>query len=146
MTAQIGNAPPDPKSVPAQPAKAQKIQRKAVNQPGAGQRVLLVEDEALVGMMMRDTLTDLGFQVVGPFCKLIDAVEALNTESFEAAVLDVNLRGDTIYALAEQIAGRGIPFIFVTGYGSEAIDARFANIPVLQKPVDRAALRRIFWQ
>jgi two-component sensor histidine kinase/DNA-binding response OmpR family regulator len=146
MTAMIGNTSSEPRKAAAPSAKGHPIQRKAVGQLDAGQRVLLVEDEALVGMMMKDTLTDLGFQVVGPFCKVIDAVEALNGEPFQAAVLDINLRGDMIYTLAEEIAGRGIPFIFVTGYGSEAIDSRFANIPVLQKPVDRAALRRIFWQ
>jgi hypothetical protein len=59
-----------------------------------------------------------------------------------AAVLDVNLAGEKIYPLAEQLSGRGIPFVFVTGYAADAIDDRFAGVPVLQKPVDGAALRK----
>jgi hypothetical protein len=57
--------------------------------------------------------------------------------------LHPNLRGETIYDLAERLTGQGVPLVFVTGYGPEAIDGRFANVPVLQKPVDSAALRRV---
>jgi PAS domain S-box-containing protein len=104
-------------------------------------RILLVEDEALVGMMMKDLLTEIGFQVVGPFGKVADAIEAIDQE-LQAAVLDINLSGETIYGLADELTGRGVPVVFVTGYGPEAVDGRFANIPILQKPVDNVALRR----
>ena len=106
-------------------------------------RVLLVEDEVIVGMMMKDVLTEIGFHVVGPFGKVSDAIEVIDRERLGAAVLDVNLRGEMIYGLADELTGRGVPLVFVTGYGPEAIDARFANVPVLQKPVDSAALRRV---
>jgi two-component sensor histidine kinase/DNA-binding response OmpR family regulator len=145
MTAKVGDAILEPQQSSAKAVGDGKNRRRATGVVGTERRLLLVEDEALVGMMMKDTLTDLGFHVVGPFCKLIDAVNALKSEAFQAAVLDVNLRGDMIYSLADEIAGRGIPFVFVTGYGSDAIDARFANVPVLQKPVDRAALRGAFF-
>ena len=105
--------------------------------------LLLVEDETLVGMMMKDTLVELGFHVIGPLDKIDEAIAELDRQSFQAAVLDVNLRGEMIYSLADEIVSRGIPFVFVTGYGSEAIEPRFADIPVLQKPVDQAALRSV---
>jgi CheY-like chemotaxis protein len=124
-------------------AKGGGEQRNVLNSVNGAQRLLLVEDETLVGMMMKDTLTELGFHVIGPIGKVDDAIAELKGEPFHAAVLDVNLRGEMIYSLADEIAGRGVPFVFVTGYGSEAIDTRFADIPVLQKPVDRAALQRI---
>jgi DNA-binding NtrC family response regulator len=106
-------------------------------------RVLLVEDEVIVGMMMKEVLTEIGFHVVGPFGKVSDAIEVIDREPLGAAVLDVNLRGEMIYGLADELTGRGVPLVFVTGYGPEAIDARFTNVPVLQKPVDSAALRRV---
>jgi PAS domain S-box-containing protein len=108
----------------------------------AGGQILLVEDEAFVAMMMRDLIAEIGFHVVGPFGKIADAIENLDRHRLVAAVLDVNLAGEKIYPLAEQLSGRGIPFVFVTGYAADAIDDRFASVPVLQKPVDGPALRR----
>jgi CheY-like chemotaxis protein len=107
------------------------------------QRLLLVEDETLVGMMMKDTLTELGYHVIGPIGSIRDAIAELERQPIETAVLDVNLSGEMVYSLADEMNDRGVPFVFVTGYGADAIDTRFANIPVLQKPVDRAALQRI---
>jgi two-component sensor histidine kinase/response regulator RpfG family c-di-GMP phosphodiesterase len=108
-----------------------------------GRRILLVEDEALVGMMMRDVLTEFGFCVIGPFGRVSDAIEIVDQEMPQAAVLDINLRGEMIYALADKLTGQGVPIVFVTGYGTDAIDGRFANVPVLQKPLDTAALWHI---
>ena len=106
-------------------------------------RVLLVEDEALVGMMMTDFLRDIGFHVIGPFGRVSEAIDAISGEQLQAAILDINLRGELIYELADELTGRGIPIVFVTGYGADAVDRRFADFPVLQKPVDSAALRRV---
>jgi two-component SAPR family response regulator len=106
-------------------------------------RVLLVEDEALVAMMMTDFLRDIGFHVIGPFGRVSEAIDALAQEQPQAAILDINLRGELIYDLADELTGRGIPIVFVTGYGADAVDRRFADFPVLQKPVDSAALRRV---
>lgn len=105
--------------------------------------VLLVEDEALVGMMMADLLSDLGFQVLGPYGRTADAFEAIGRQPINAAVLDINLGGELVYDLAEALVKRGIPIAFVTGYGAEGLDQRFAHSPVLQKPVDSAALRQV---
>jgi PAS domain S-box-containing protein len=110
----------------------------------AGKRVLLVEDEMLVALMMKDLLTDLGFSVVGPFGGIAEAVEGARDVHLDAAVLDINLRGELVYPVAEFLAARGVPFVFITGYGAESIDRRFAHIPVLQKPIERQSLENIF--
>jgi two-component SAPR family response regulator len=67
----------------------------------------------------------------------------LETGEVDAAVLDVNLGGELVYPVAETLARRGVPFIFVTGYGAESIDARFARVPVLQKPIERDMLAQV---
>jgi len=115
----------------------------------AGRRVLLVEDETLVAMMMKDMLSELDYEVVGPFGNIRDASAALLIngipafDGIAAAVLDVNVGGEPIYPLAASIAEQGVPLVFVTGYTRESIDERFATVPVLQKPIEREAIRRI---
>jgi len=109
-----------------------------------GNRILLVEDEALVAMVMRDMLTELGYSVVGPFSQAADATAAAQEEMVDAAVLDINLDGDLVYPIAEVLVARGIPFVFVTGYGAESVDRRYADVPVLQKPIERQTLEGVF--
>jgi two-component sensor histidine kinase/DNA-binding response OmpR family regulator len=109
-----------------------------------GNRLLLVEDEALTGMMMSDMLTELGFDVIGPFGRVADAMAAVGREEFQAAVLDVNLDGEMVYPVADAVLARGVPFVFVTGYSAEGIDRRFAQVPVLQKPIERQMLQSVF--
>jgi CheY-like chemotaxis protein len=116
----------------------------AARQVAPGNRLLLVEDEALTGMMMSDMLTELGFEVIGPFGRVADAMAAVGREDFQAAVLDVNLDGEMVYPVADAVLARGVPFVFVTGYSAEGIDRRFAQIPVLQKPIERQMLRNVF--
>jgi CheY-like chemotaxis protein len=111
-----------------------------------GNRLLLVEDEALTGMMMSDMLTELGFDVIGPFGRVADAMAALKREDFHAAVLDVNLDGEVVYPVADAVVERGLPFVFVTGYSPEGIDRRFAQVPVLQKPIERQMLQSVFFE
>jgi two-component sensor histidine kinase/CheY-like chemotaxis protein len=109
-----------------------------------GNRLLLVEDEALTGMMMSDMLTELGFDVIGPFGRVADAMVAVGREDFQAAVLDVNLDGEMVYPVADAVLALGVPFVFVTGYSAEGIDRRFAQVPVLQKPIERQMLQSVF--
>jgi len=109
--------------------------------PAAGPRVLLAEDEPLVGMMVRDMLEEAGWAVVGPLSDLGQAVQVAREEAFEAAVLDVNLNGSFAYPLAEELHARGVPFVFVTGYAGEGLDERFAGTPALQKPIEAGALQ-----
>jgi PAS domain S-box-containing protein len=109
-----------------------------------GNQVMVVEDEALVAMVVSDALTDLGYQVAGPFSRPDEAIAAVKEGGISAAILDINLAGALVYPVADELLARGIPFVFVTGYGTESIERRFADIPVLQKPIERDALQRIF--
>jgi PAS domain S-box-containing protein len=110
----------------------------------AGNRVMIVEDEALVALAVGEALTELGYSVVGPFSRVAEATRALMQRDVDAAILDVNLGGELVYPLADILAAREIPFIFVTGYAIESIDRRFDRIPVFQKPIERGFLERIF--
>jgi PAS domain S-box-containing protein len=110
----------------------------------AGSSVMLVEDEAIVALAVNDSLTDLGFSVIGPFTRVSDACRALQDQQVDAAILDVNLDGEMVYSLAEMLKDRKIPFVFATGYGAESIDSRFEHIPVLPKPIEKNMLRRVF--
>jgi two-component sensor histidine kinase/DNA-binding response OmpR family regulator len=103
-------------------------------------RVLLAEDEAMIGMMMRDILLDYGLFVVGPCCSLGEAMAAAAAGSFDCAILDLNLGGESVYPVASALRTAGVPFAFVTGYGRESIDERFAEVPILQKPIERTRL------
>jgi PAS domain S-box-containing protein len=109
-----------------------------------GNRILLVEDEILVAMMMKDILTELGFSVIGPFSRLAEAMVAAVHDEIDAGIIDVNLGGEFVYPVADVLAARRIPFVFVTGYGVESIDRRFAYVPIVKKPVQRQVLQRIF--
>ncbi len=110
----------------------------------AGGSIMLVEDEAIVALAVNDSLTDMGFSVVGPFSRISDACRALQDNQVDAAILDVNLAGETVYSLAEMLTARKIPFVFATGYGAESIESRFEHIPVLQKPIEKDMLTRVF--
>jgi two-component sensor histidine kinase/DNA-binding response OmpR family regulator len=107
-------------------------------------RVLIVEDEALVALVLADQLSDMGLSVVGPCSSVTEAKAAVAESDFEAAILDVNLGGELVYPVADLLVLRGTPFVFVTGYGRESIDRRFADVSVLEKPVERRALEEFF--
>jgi PAS domain S-box-containing protein len=109
-----------------------------------GRRVLVVEDEALVAMMIQEFLTEYGHSVVGPIGRASEALAAAKQTDYDAAILDINLGDGTAYPVAEIVAARGVPFVFVTGYEADTVDDRFSHIPVLQKPIERQALQRLF--
>jgi DNA-binding response OmpR family regulator len=87
----------------------------------AGLRVLVVEDEMLIAMLIEDVLADYHCIVVGPFNSVPDALEAAVSENIDLAVLDVNVAGTKIYPVAETLDGRGIPFLLLSGYGDSAV-------------------------
>jgi two-component sensor histidine kinase/DNA-binding response OmpR family regulator len=107
-------------------------------------RVLLVEDEALVAMMIGESLTEFGFQVIGPMATASEALAAARDQHFDAAVLDINLGDGLVYTVAEILMKRGTPFIFVTGYDADSVDPRFSGVTILQKPIERDMLQKIF--
>jgi PAS domain S-box-containing protein len=108
------------------------------------ERILIVEDEALVAMILEDQLADLGISVAATCASVPDAMRAIENSAPQAAILDVNLRGQLVYPVADCLMDRGIPFVFVTGYGRESIDRRYSFVKVLEKPVERQALEGLF--
>ncbi|MEZ5828328.1 MAG: response regulator [Hyphomicrobiales bacterium] len=107
-------------------------------------RVLLVEDEALIAMMIEDQLTQLGFEVVGPAATASQAIALCEDCDIDGAVLDINLgAGQRSDPIAEHLYEHGIPFVFVTGYGQAGVDERFADASVLQKPFTLPQLRQL---
>jgi PAS domain S-box-containing protein len=143
MSIPLGERGAPTEGVPCEPVAAQP-NGAGPHKVVPGNRLLLVEDEALTGMMMSDMLTDLGFDVIGPFGRVADAMAAIKREDFHAAVLDVNLDGEVVYPVADAVLARGVPFVFVTGYSADGIDRRFAQVPVLQKPIERQMLQSVF--
>ena len=106
----------------------------------AGLRVLVVEDEMMVSMLIEDMLQDLGCKVVGPASRLEEAIELANNEELDCAVLDVNLGGgETVFPQAEALRARGVPFVFATGYGILPSDG-YPDTPLIRKPVDQDQL------
>jgi two-component sensor histidine kinase/two-component SAPR family response regulator len=108
----------------------------------AGRRILLVEDEPLVAMMMTQIIGDLGGEVVGPYSTLAEALAA-PLEPVEAAVLDVNVAGELVYPLAERLKAGHKPMIFLTGYDAKSVDRRFASSAILTKPIDERELATV---
>jgi DNA-binding response OmpR family regulator len=105
-------------------------------------RILLVEDEFLLGVMLEDDLTSEGFSVLGPVATLADALQIAATEEFALALLDVNLRGEHVYPVADCLAARGIPFILLSGYGEAQLPQRLRDCCKLTKPCDLTVLRQ----
>lgn len=109
--------------------------------PLGGRRILVVEDEALVAMLVEDALVDAGCVVLGPVATVSDAVALLESETApDAAVLDLNLAGETSVPVADVLAARGVPFVVATGYGAAGLPPEHKDAPVLAKPYDPAEL------
>ncbi len=106
-------------------------------------KILLVEDEAMIAMLVEDMLGDLGCLVVGPAHALDEALAFANGGAgIDAALLDVNLAGRPVFPLADALRARGVPVIFSTGYGETGLRPVDAGAPVLQKPFRIADLAR----
>ncbi len=108
-------------------------------------RVLVVEDETLLAMLMEDMVLELGHKVVGPVEGLGHAMDiARGSQAVDCAILDVNFEGRETYPLADVLAERRIPFIFATGHGRDGLSERFRDAPLLQKPFQLGELRAAF--
>ena len=97
-------------------------------------RVLVVEDEYLIRMLLEDMLGDLGYAVAAAVGTIAEAREHAANGDFSAAILDVNLAGQEIFPVADILAERSLPFVFVTGYGERSLPERYRGRPALQKP------------
>jgi two-component sensor histidine kinase/DNA-binding response OmpR family regulator len=109
-----------------------------------GNRILLVEDEPLIAMMMKEALSELDYDVRGPISSVDDALSEIANGTVDGAVLDINLGGTSAYPVADALVARDIPFVFITGYARQGVEARFSQTPVLSKPVDRELLQASF--
>nr|WP_294545970.1 response regulator [uncultured Rhodopila sp.] len=106
----------------------------------SGKRVLVVEDELLVALMIEDFLTEFGCTTIGPCGTVETALHAVRTHALDLALLDVNLSGERVYPVAEALAERHVPFLFLSGYGEEAIPPGHADWKVCAKPFKGAKL------
>jgi two-component SAPR family response regulator len=105
-------------------------------------RMLVVEDEVLIGMLVEDMLRDMGYEIVGTASRVDEAIKLARELDVDAAILDVNLNGQEVYPVAEILSGRGIPFVFATGYGERGLPPAFKQRPTLQKPFQQESLER----
>jgi CheY-like chemotaxis protein len=107
-----------------------------------GRRVLVIEDESLVAMLLETILEDMGCVVIGPESNIDDGLIAATSEaSLDAALLDVNVAGREVFPVAEALRARGVPFIFSTGYGEAGLPEHWRGHPTIQKPFTEGAIR-----
>jgi CheY-like chemotaxis protein len=104
-------------------------------------RVLVVEDEYLIRMLLEEMLDELGYGVAAAVGTISEARKLATDGEFSAAILDVNLDGQEIYPVADILANRGLPFVFVTGYGERSLPEAYRGRPALQKPFQAEQLK-----
>ncbi|MDF0697139.1 response regulator [Rhizobium sp. MC63] len=105
-------------------------------------KVLVVEDEGVVALLIEDMLEDLGCRIAASVARLPEACAAAAGSEFDLAVLDVNLAGQPSFPVAEILRKRGIPFMFSTGYGSASLPQEYAGCPVISKPFSAEDLKQ----
>jgi CheY-like chemotaxis protein len=114
------------------------LERQATTRP---RRILVVEDEVMIRMLIEDMLGELGYTVAAAAGRLDEAMQVAEVADFDLAILDVNLSGQAISPLADALAARGTPFVFVTGYGEGGIPVGYRDRPALKKPFQLESLK-----
>jgi CheY-like chemotaxis protein len=109
---------------------------------GAGKRVLVVEDESMIRLLLDGMLEELGYTMAAEAGRIDEALTVAKQGGFDLAILDVNLNGHPITPVAEMLVERGVPFVFASGYGRRGIPDAFGRVPLLQKPFQADALAR----
>lgn len=104
-------------------------------------RVLVVEDESLVAMLLETMLEDMGCLTVGPASSVEEGLRLVGEEQMDAALLDVNVGGTPVFPVAEALEARGIPLVFSTGYGEGGLPENWRGRPTVQKPFTEAVIR-----
>lgn len=99
-----------------------------------GRRVMIVEDEVAIAMLLESVLEDEECSIVGPYGCLRDALAAARTQTLDLALLDVNLAGEMVFPVAEVLSERGVPFLMLSGYGETALPPELRHWPVCAKP------------
>lgn len=111
--------------------------------PGATkQRVLVVEDEVLLCILIEGMLTDLGHEVATIAARVSNALAAVESETFDLAILDLRLQGESVVPVADALAAKGLPFMFATGYDRNGLPPAYRSNPLLQKPFSQNDLQR----
>ena len=105
-------------------------------------RILVVEDEMTVAMLIEDMVNELSFEIAGVVPRLEDAMRLADSDDFDVAMLDVHLNGRNVFDFADKLTAEDVPFIFATGYGERGIPERHRGCHVLQKPFAPEDLRR----
>ena len=105
-----------------------------------GRRILVVEDEYFLADDLKHTLAGHGAEVIGPVGTLEAADRLVGRGGVDCAVLDINLRGEMAFPVADRLREAGIPFLIATGYGGSAMPERFRDVPHLQKPFEPGRL------
>ena len=100
----------------------------------AGKRILVVEDSPVVGPFTADLLGELGCEVVGPAPNMAAAREYIEEAEFDAALMDIHIRGERIFTLCEALAAKGVPFVLTSGYADWHMPDKWQDRPRLQKP------------
>ena len=103
-------------------------------------RILVVEDEMIIAFFIEDCLAALGHEIVGPASRVGRAMRLVQTEELDLALLDINVAGEEIYPVAAGLKARGIPFIFLSGYGSRGLNGEWIGSALLDKPFAPEAL------
>jgi len=113
-----------------------------MTQPLSGRRVLIVEDESLVAMLLETILEDMGCTPVGPASTVAEGLSMVAAdEPLDAALLDVNVAGSQVFPVAQALKDRGVPFVFSTGYGEGGLPDAWRGQSTIQKPFTEAAIR-----
>jgi CheY-like chemotaxis protein len=111
-----------------------------------GRRVLIVEDELMIRMLLEDMLAQLGYEVTASATRVEEAVQAATSADFDVAIIDANLEGQPVSAVADALVARGMPFLFATGYGQRGLPEHHRDRPILKKPFQIESLRDILDQ
>jgi CheY-like chemotaxis protein len=111
--------------------------------PPRGTRVFIVEDEAMIRMLLEDMLGELGCIIAVSAGSMTEALAAARDGEFDVALLDVNLQGENTAPVAEVLAARGVPFVFATGYGAQGLPEAFRGRPALKKPFQQSGLAQM---
>lgn len=109
---------------------------------GGGARILLVEDSPVISLRTEDSLRDHGYFVVGPAYDMQQALDLAGREQIDAAIVDLNIRGEKIFPVLTILKERNIPFVMTSGYADWSMPEEWQDRPRLQKPVEEATLMK----
>ena len=108
----------------------------------AGKCILIVEDEQMIAENLAFELAESGAQVIGPVSSITAALDIIGNTKLDGVTLDIKLMGEMAFSVADVLADRGIPFVFLTGYDAGTVPERHANVPRVEKPVTPDVVRR----